>query len=131
MKWGSLFFADEMKSSCCSDLSNRAKVQRWVRLLGDIFFSVAAQITQWKKRRCGGGGRGGGWSWGGGGVAEQDAYVARGLTTSQTAIFTMQNLRHCCKCTLHCSKIIRQRALMAPAEIHLSWGIPQAFTDRR
>lgn len=32
------FFADEMKSSCCSDLSDPAKVQRWVRLLGDFFF---------------------------------------------------------------------------------------------
>jgi len=32
-----LFFADEMKGSCCSDLSKPAKVQCWVRLPGDFF----------------------------------------------------------------------------------------------
>lgn len=35
------FFADEMKSLCCSHHSMQAKVHRWVREPGDFFFSTA------------------------------------------------------------------------------------------
>lgn len=59
--WGGVpFFADEMKSSCCSDLSKQAKVQRWVRLPGD-FFSLCSlsnyTVEEGNIRRGGGGGR--------------------------------------------------------------------------
>lgn len=54
---GGVLFPDEMKGSCCSDLSKQVKVHQRVRLLRDVFFHcslsnyMVEQRSEYERRK--------------------------------------------------------------------------------